>query len=143
MKPYLILLPIFILALFQGAFLKLNLVLLLVIFWASSRPSKEVLLVAFSSGLLLDLAKGFNLGFSSLVFLVVCYVLLLYRRRFDSLHPVFLPIFVCLASIISQRLYTHHWLWLEGFFLALLALGLRYLLVFFIGRVDKEQIKLQ
>lgn len=143
MKIFLILIPIFILALLQGAFLKLNLVLLLILSWASFRPPKEVVLISFLAGLLLDLAKGMPLGLSSAFFLVSAYLLLLYRRKFDSFHPVFLPVFVFLASIIYSRLFWHHGNWLESFILAFLALGLRYLLVFFVGRVDKEQIKLR
>lgn len=143
MKPYLILIPIFFLAILQGAFLKLNLVLLIVLTWATFRPPKEVILVAFTSGLLLDLAKGMPLGLSSLLLLITCYLLLLYRRRFDSLHPIFLPIFVFLISCFLSLISYRHWLWLESLILALLALGIRYLLVFFIGRVSQGQIKLQ
>jgi len=143
MKPYLILIPIFFLAILQGAFLKLNLVLLLVLTWATFRPPKEVILIAFTSGLLLDLAKGMPLGLSSLLLLITCYLLLLYRRRFDSLHPVFLPVFVFLASVIYFLIFNRYWYWLESLILALLALGIRYLLVFFIGRVGQGQIKLQ
>jgi len=143
MKPYLILIPIFLLAILQGAFLKLNLVLLLVLTWAVFRPPKEVVLIAFSSGLLLDLAKGMPLGLSSLLLLIACFLLLLYRRRFDSLHPVFLPIFVFLASVLNSLIFNRYWFWLESLILALLALGVRYLLVFLIGRVNQGQIKLQ
>lgn len=143
MKQYLILIPIFFLALFQGAFLKLNLVFLLVLVWAAFRSPREVILIAFFSGLLLDLAKGMPLGLSSLIFLVTSYLLLLYRRRFDSLHPVFLPVFVFLASTFYYLVFNRYWLWLESLILALLALGVRYLLVFLIGRVDQGQIKLQ
>lgn len=143
MKNYLILIPIFILALLQGAFLKLNLVLLLVLSWASFRPPKEVILISFFAGLLLDLAKGMPLGLSSLMFLAAGYLLLLYRRKFDSFHPAFLPIFVFLVSSVYSLLFNHHWNWLESFTLAFFALGLRYLLVFFVGRADKEQIKLR
>lgn len=143
MKPYLILVPILILALFQGAFLKLNLVLLFVLVWASFRPSREVILVSFVSGLLLDLAKGTPLGLSSLVFLVVGYLLLLYRRRFDSFHPAFLPLFAFLASSLDGLIFSRSWFWFNSLVLALLALGARYLLIFFIGRVDKGQIKLR
>lgn len=141
MKGYLVLLLITFFALFQGAFLKLNLILLLVLFWACFRPAKEVVLIAFSSGIILDLAKGTPLGLSSLVLLVACYVLLLYRRRFDSLHPLFLPIAVFLISNILYLISNHHWLWLESFVLALLALGLRYLLVYF-GQIN-QPIKLR
>ncbi len=143
MKSSLILIPIFILALLQGAFLQFNLVLLLVLTWAIFRPSEEVILIAFASGLLLDLAKGTPLGLSSLFFLVVCYLLLLYRRKFDSLHPAFLPVFVFLSSTIYDLIFFRHWFWVESFILALLALGVRYLLVFLIGQVDRGQIKLQ
>lgn len=143
MKNYLILIPIFILALLQGAFLKLNLVLLLVLSWASFRPPKEVILISFFAGLLLDLAKGMPLGLSSLMFLAASYLLFLYRRKFDSFHPAFLPVFVFLASSAYSLLFNHHWNWLESFTLAFFALGLRYLLVFFVGRADKEQIKLR
>jgi len=143
MKSYLILLPIFILVLFQGAFLKLNLVLLLVLTWAAFRPAKEVLLVAFASGLLLDLAKGMPFGLSSLVLLLASYFLLLYRRRFDSLHPVFLPAFVFLASIFYFLFFNRYWFWRESLILALIALGARYLVVFLIGQIGQGQIKLQ
>jgi len=143
MKSYLILLPIFILALFQGAFLKLNLVLLLVLSWAAFRPPKESLLVAFFSGLLLDLARGTPLGFSSFALLIAGYLLLLYRRRFDPFHPAFLPVFVFLVSSFLSLIFYRHWFWFESFVLALLALSLRYLLVFFIGWIDKERIRLR
>lgn len=143
MKPYLILIPIFFLALLQGAFLKLNLVLLLVLTWAAFRPAKEVLFLAFFSGLLLDLAKGMPLGLSSLVFLIASYGLLLYSRRFDSLHPVFLPAFVFLASIFYFLIFNRYWFWRESLVLALIALGARYLVVFLIGQIGQRQIKLQ
>ena len=100
MKSYFILIPIFFLALLQGAFLPVNLVLLVVLLWAIIRPPKEVFGVAFISGLFLDLAKGTPLGFSSALLLVTCYLLLLYSRRFDPTHPVFLPLFVFLAALV-------------------------------------------
>ena len=143
MKIYLVLLPLFILALFQGAFLKLNLVLLFVLAWTAFRPLKEVALVSFLAGLLLDLAKGTNLGFSSLFFLIASYFLLLYSRKFDSLHPVFFPVFVFLTASIYYLISNQFWFWQRALVLAFLALALRYLLIFFVGRVDKGQIKLQ
>lgn len=143
MKGYLILIPVFFLVLLQGAFLKLNLVLLLVLTWAAFRPPREVLLVAFASGLLLDLAKGSPLGLSSLVFLIASYILLLYRRRFDSFHPAFLPVTVFLTANLYYLIFNRQILWFESLILSLLALGIRYLLVFFIGQIDKSQIKLQ
>ncbi|HUV43117.1 MAG TPA: rod shape-determining protein MreD [Patescibacteria group bacterium] len=143
MKPYLILILVFFLAILQGAFLRLNLVLLLVLAWAIFRPTKEVFLVAFFSGLLLDLAKGMPLGLSSLIFLVVVFLLSLYSRRFDSLYPLFLPVFVFFSSLVYRFIFSHYWFWFESLILALVALGARYLLVFLVGRIDRKQLRLQ
>lgn len=143
MKQYLILILVFFLALLQGAFLNLNLVLLLVLTWAAFRPAKEVFLIAFAAGFLVDLAKGAPFGLSSLLFLLASYFLLLYRHRFDSLHPFFLPVFVFLISSLYSWLFFQHWFWLETLILTLLALGIRYLLVFFLGQVNRGQIRLQ
>ena len=107
------------------------------------RPPKEVALISFLAGLLLDLAKGTNLGLSSLFFLIASYFLLLYSRKFDSLHPVFLPVFVFLTASVYYLIFNQYWFWQRALILAFLALILRYLLVFFVGGVDKRQIKLQ
>lgn len=122
MKSYSILLPVFLLALFQGVFLPLNFVLLVVLVWAVIRPPKEGLIVAFFSGIFLDLAKGSPLGMSSSIFLVASFILHLYSRRFDPAHPAFLAVFVLLTSIIYNLISKEPWYWLEGVILFLLAL---------------------
>ena len=71
MKKYLILLFLFILALLQGAFWKINLVLLAVLLWAGvCRNTKQIFWLAFTAGLFLDLAAGYRLGGSSLFFFI-------------------------------------------------------------------------
>ena len=137
---YLVLLPIFFFALLQGAFLPLNLVLLAVLSLAVLYPMKESLLIAFGSGLFLDLVRGTPLGLSALALLVVCYLLLLYRRRFDPIHPVFLPFFVFFASLGFDLLVGDVWRWQESFFLA----GLAFLVRFFLVRqlAAKRRLKL-
>lgn len=101
-----IFLPILIFSLLQATFLPLNLVLLTVIFWTALRlrpgqdaTAKEVPWLAFSAGLILDLAKGGTLGLSSFLLLVISYLLLLYSRRFNPLHPLFLITFMLLANL--------------------------------------------
>jgi hypothetical protein len=89
------------------------------------------------------LAKGTPFGLSGLLFLLASYFLILYRRRFDSLHPLFLPVFVFLISSLYSWLIFHHWFWLEILILTSLALGVRYWLVFFLGQINRGQIKLQ
>lgn len=105
MKQYLILAPIFLFALLQGAFLQINLVLLAVLLLAVFLPAKESLWIAFISGLFLDLAKGTPLGASSFVLLVTCYLLLLYSRRFNASYPPFLAVFVSLGAAGWSRIF--------------------------------------
>lgn len=94
-----IFLPILVFSLLQATFLPLNLVLLIVIVHTATRPEKGSLYLAFAAGLILDLAKGTTLGLSSFVLLVISYLLLLYSRRFNPLHPLFLGIFMLLATV--------------------------------------------
>lgn len=128
MKGYLILLPILFLALIQGAFLQINLVLLLVIFWSALKPEKRSLWVAFWAGLFLDLAKGTFLGFSSFYFLVFTFVLILYSRKFNPAQPFFLFTFVFLAASVWNRLNLGFWGWWPALILAGLALVLKVIL---------------
>lgn len=94
-----IFLLILIFSLLQATFLPLNLVLLAVILHAARWPEKDNLYLAFAAGLILDLATGRILGLSSAVLLITSYVLLIYSRRFNPLHPLFLVIFMILASV--------------------------------------------
>ena len=143
MKDYLILLPIFLFALIQGAFLPLNLVLLTVLVWTALRPPKESLLIAFFAGLLLDLGKGYLLGFSSFAFLVFSFTLISYSHRFDSSHPLFLTVFVFISSNLYSLVTNHFFNWPEGLVLAILALIFGFLGKFFLAEIDKEKIKLK
>lgn len=131
MRLYLILLPIFLFSLFQGAFLQLNLVLLTVLVWATFRTLKESLLVAFISGLFLDLAKGTPLGASSFVLLVTCYVLRLYSRRFSPHHPLFLAVFVGLTTCLWSKIFQGFFDWGQAVILGILAFATEVFLRFF------------
>lgn len=137
------------LALLQGAFLPLNLVLLLVIAWTalaaiegviSEKTIKDCLLVAFISGLILDLASGTNLGLSSLFFLIFVYLELLYSRRFNPLHPAFLPLFVFISAFSWSWLVYRVWLWQSSLILAILGLVIRHLSVWLFGLADRQKV---
>ena len=129
MKNYLVVLfPIFLFALLQGAFLPLNLVLLTVVILAVFRPAKEVFWTAFIAGLFLDLAGGTPLGFSSFKLLVFSFIPFLYSRRFDPRHPIFLAIF----SGLVGGFWTGHFVWQQGVILALFAFVGGLLLRFFL-----------
>lgn len=143
MKKYLILLPILFLAILQGSFLSLNLVLLTVLFWVSIRPSKEGLLVAFLAGLILDLAQGTALGVSSFCLLIATCVLIAYSRRFDPHHPFFITVFVFLITGLWFLTTEHFFNWRQGLILAFLALFIRMILkIFSIEPEQKGKLKI-
>lgn len=121
MKNFLILLPVtLVLALLQGTFLPLNLLLLLIILVAVVKPGKVSSFLAFWSGFLLDLVSGTPLGLSSFLFLIFSFVLFLYRRRFDPNHPFLLLFFVFFFAVFFNWIVYHHWGWLQGLVLVVL-----------------------
>jgi len=127
MKPYLILIPIFIFTLLQGSFLSLNLVLMTILVFTAFNSSRQSLWVAFTSGLLLDLAQGTIFGLSSLLFLVLAFLLLLYSKRFEPTHLFFLPFFVFFSALLYSLV-----IWQQIYLLSSLVLFSLTILVLFI-----------
>lgn len=120
-----------------------NLALLVITVWTVFRPVRGSLITAFLSGLFLDLAKGTPLGISSLVLLVICYLLFLYRRRFDPWHPLFLPLFVFLSHTFASLVIDHWPNWLGGMILVLIALLFRLAVRRLVVGLDNQEIKLK
>ena len=116
MRQYLILLPILFFALLQGAFLSLNLALLIVIFYIVLGEEKTAFLIAFFSGLFLDLAKGTPLGLSSVYFLLVSSLLYLYAFRFNSRQPIFLASAAFLSQLFWNKIFQGFWSGKEAYF---------------------------
>jgi len=143
MKSYLILLLIFLFALFQATFLPLNLVLLTVLAWVTIRPARESLIIAFFAGILLDLAKGTPLGLSSLILLIASFLVILYRRRFDPLHPVFLPIFTLLSAVGYSEIVFRLINWPAGLILAVFAFLARLFMKSFSTGFNHRGIRLK
>jgi rod shape-determining protein MreD len=131
MKNYIYLLLILLLAIFQGALMPLNLILLAVIFLTVYMPTKTTLRLSFSAGLFLDLAKGTALGLSSFWLLVTSFLLIVYGRRFNSRHQLFLAIFTFISSALISRLMIKNFGWNLAFVLALIALVIRLILKWF------------
>ncbi|MDP3888872.1 MAG: hypothetical protein Q8Q24_02395 [bacterium] len=89
MKYLLLFLLVIILA-FAQSFLGFNFVLGLLLVLSLSLSPKSSLVIAFLSGVVLDLFAGSRLGFSSLGFILPVFFIILYRQRFSFKNPVWL-----------------------------------------------------
>jgi rod shape-determining protein MreD len=112
-------------------------------FCFAGRFGLEAVLVAFLAGVFLDLARGTPLGLSSLIFLLVSFILSLYSRKYDPLHPAFLPVFTFLSAISYQLLTINYPDWREGLILALLVILARPLIGYFSLGSTRGEIKLK
>ncbi|HUW21068.1 MAG TPA: rod shape-determining protein MreD, partial [Candidatus Bathyarchaeia archaeon] len=72
--------------------------LVLIIFSFYNQDFKKIFWLAFLSGVLIDLVLGDKVGFSSLIFLSICFLVFLYRDKFSSSHLLFQLAFVILAN---------------------------------------------
>jgi len=131
MKGYIILIPIFIFALLQGAFLPFNLVLLIILFYTAFKPDKNSLLMAFLGGLFLDLAQGTSFGLSALIFLILTFLLILYSPRFEPTHWLFLSFFVFVSAIGYSLIVWRQINWGTTMVLVFLTLIVLFILRFF------------
>jgi len=81
-KTYYFFLTLVLVAFFQSTVWPANLVFLLLVIWAFLKSSREVLVTAFFSGLVLDFLIGSHLGTESIGFLTILAVILFLRSRF-------------------------------------------------------------
>jgi len=140
MKSFFILIPIFLFALLQGAFLPLNLVLLTVIFYTVLGEEKAAFLIAFFSGLFLDLAKGTSLGLSAACLLLVSGLICLYASRFNSRQPLFLAFVSFLSQLFWGKIFQGFWNWEQSLILGGLVLAFGWLLRSFF--LNEREIKI-
>ncbi len=143
MKNYLVLLLVLLLSLLQGSFLGFNLVLLLVLFYTIIKQDKQSLYMAFFSGLILDLSKGYLVGLSAMIFLFLSFLLILYSYRFSATHGLFLVFFTAFSVALYSFLVYGFFDWKEIIVLVLLSLLVKFILKFVPLEVDKRYIKLK
>ncbi len=143
MKTYLILIPVFILVVFQASILPLNLLLVLVLIRAALKPDQQSFYLAFWSGLLLDLAQGTPLGLSSLVFLLTALFLFLYSKKFEPAYAPFLAVLVFLVSLLYNWAVFGYLNWWKSLALSILAFLFSFLWQKFFVRVSERKIKLR
>lgn len=128
MKKALFLILLLLLALFQGAFLPLNLFLLTIPFLFLGASLKTTLWLSFLAGILIDLCLGSLIGFTSLYLLGLVLVLWLLSKRFSLQHPLFLVTIVFLSSLIYSWLVAGIFAFWQAIILASLALLTKFFL---------------
>lgn len=144
MKNNLILLIVVLtLAVFQGSFLSLNLILLLILLRMALKPDAKNLWLAFSGGLILDLAKNQFLGLSAIVFLLAAGLIILYGKRFEPAWPPFLAILVLGTDLLWSRWTNGYLNWLPSIILSFSALLISFFWWRFVGRSLNEKIRLR
>lgn len=75
-------------AFFQAVWVPFNWLMLVVVFLALLREGREVMLLAFLAGLVMDFISGGRLGLSSLLFLVVAGGVFWLRTKLGVLPPL-------------------------------------------------------
>ena len=117
MKIFLSFFIVFVLSLLQATVLRINFLLLFVL-W------KRSYFWAFLAGLIFDLMVGNRLGLSSLLFLLILLLFRLYSRKYEP-HGFFLAVFAFLSSYIFAKVEAGAWSFWQGLILALCLLLLR------------------
>lgn len=123
---------VLILALGESTVFPFRLVLPSVLSWAVLRPVKSGLFWAFLTGLILDLVKGQALGLTSLIFLLLVFLLNLYKVKFKAGNLLYLLPFTLLSawfdSLVRGEVFSFLNLIFTGTFLLLIWLLLNLLI---------------
>ena len=141
MKSYLLLLPVFVLALLEGTITTLPLTFLLVLAWEAK---EENFFGAFICGLILDFLKGNRLGTSSLIFLSASFLVFLYRRKFKATNFAYFLPFTFFASLFYFYFSNGFWRLPGAFISTVLAMPGALFVFWFLEKIkEKEQLKLK
>jgi rod shape-determining protein MreD len=101
----------------QTAVVPVNLLLLIVLDWAILRDFKQGVLIGFFAGLILDFFSLGRLGLSSVIFLMIVFLINLYKRRWTMLN-YWLTLFLTFAfSFLFNFLVGNFWSVREGLIL--------------------------
>lgn len=91
---------LFLAILLESTITTLPLVLLLILFLAVTRKSNDVFVVAFVAGLILDILSFGWIGFSSMYFVLLTFLIFMYQRKFEIETVNFLVLFSFFGSLI-------------------------------------------
>ncbi len=139
----LLLILVLVLAVFQGSFLSLNIILLLILLRMALKPEAKNLWLTFLGGLILDLAKNQFLGLSSIIFLLAAGLIILYSKRFEPAWPPFLAILILATDLLWGRWTNGYFNWPSSLILSFMALLISFFWWHFVGRSLNEKIRLR
>ncbi len=95
----------------QSTIVPLNLLLLAVISFTVLNASTKSLFLLFGIGLLTDLILLRPLGETSLFFLVLGFLIMLYGQKYQADNPLFILIFTIVATLVENKLFLGSFVW--------------------------------
>lgn len=128
-------------SLFSNTLLDLNLLLILIISYTINSTDDDYFFLAFSSGLIFDLVKGGRLGQTSLIFLIISFLVSLYRAKFSKRNFLYSYIFCFLFFLIVNFLSFHNLYFLKSVIYSLLIIPVNILVVLINQRREKDSFK--
>lgn len=143
MRDFLILVLIFLAALFQTTIWGFNFLLLMVLMASLARGEAFSLSFAFLAGLSLDLLAGSGLGFSSLAFVLISFLVWFSRQGFSFQNPLSCFALGAVSALLFSFLVRKPVSLGEGFLLGVFFLGLRFFFPLWFKRQNEEPLRLE
>lgn len=122
----------------ESVFFQIPLTLVIIIVAAIFQKKESVLFLAVVAGLILDSLLFRPLGITSLFFLGVIGILLVYKRKFETNHILFGVLFTTFSSMCYILLFKYQQLFLTTTATVLLAVFLFIASFFFTSRSTQE-----
>jgi len=99
---------------------------------------KKVFWLAFAFGLVNDLILANLVGFSSLVFLTICFLVFLYQEKFSSSHLFFQLSFIILADLFFTWINKGSYSLKQN----LLVIGLSLIILSLVNRMKGKELEI-
>lgn len=132
-----------IIGLIAATLTSIDLVLLLVIAYTVGSSAFNALVYAFLSGLFFDLLKGEKLGVTSIIYLAVSFLILLYRVKFKQTRAFYLIPFTFLISSLLNYVKFANFFWGRSLFLSILILPVNLGILLIKERIKNRQRRLE
>jgi len=121
-----------------------NLVLLLVISYSINFPAVNSYFFAFLSGLFFDLIKGERIGATSIIFLLISFIISLYKAKFYQQHFLYSFFFTFFVFCFLNHLSFKNIFLVKSLFLAILVVPLNLIIFLLKEKLEKgNQPKLE